>query len=175
LATAGLLQHDPHRGCFVATFDPDEMVQLYRLRAIVERAVIESIRPPRPEEIEQLTDAHKRSVDAFAVHDLATTIAADRDFFSGIYDLSDLAFLRNEARRLWDLASSYREFSTAAASTFKGSESRFRNRRTEQLRALLANDRLLLADLVVSERRRMSDHKPVLEERGLGFRTGISV
>jgi hypothetical protein len=52
----------------------------------------------------------------------------------------------------------------------------FGNRRTEQFRALLANDRLLLADLVVSERRRMIDHyKPVVEERGLSFRAGISV
>jgi hypothetical protein len=107
---------------------------------------------------------------------LATTIATDRDFFFAIYDLSDLALLRNEARRLQDLASSYQEFSTAAASMFKDSESWFGNRRTEQLRALLANDRLLLADLVVSEHRRMIDHyKPVLEERGLSFRTGISV
>jgi hypothetical protein len=55
---------------------------------------------------------------------LAATIATDRDFFFAIYDLSDLALLRSEARRLPDLASSYREFSTAAASMFKDSESR---------------------------------------------------
>ena len=97
------------------------------------------------------------------------TIAEDRDFF-GIYYLFDLVFLRGKAGSLWDLASSYREFSTAAAYTFKGRESRLRNRRTEQLRALRANDRLLLADRVVSGRRRMIDRcKPVLEERGLGF------
>lgn len=155
LATEGLLTHDPHRGYFVAHFARDEIAQLYWLRMVIERSLIESIRVPSGSEMQSLADAHKRSVDAFAAGDVSACISADREFFFGIYDLSPLTYLGNEAKRLWDLASGFRSLRTTTGVAEQGFELRFRDMRVRQFRALLDNDRLLLADLVVSERRTM--------------------
>jgi DNA-binding GntR family transcriptional regulator len=151
LTAEGLLRHDPHRGYF-ANFDIGSMGQLYWLRVVVERALIRSIRPPRGEETQLLVSAHKRSVDAFAAGDAAACIAADRDFFFCIYNLSEFEYLRREACRLWDLSSAFRLFSTTEGTAMAASETSFREGRSRQLRALVEGEPELLADLVAAER-----------------------
>lgn len=155
LATEGLLTYDPHRGYFVTHFAMNELAQLYWLRMVIERTIIESIRAPDEGEMQRLAHSHKLAVDAFAVGDVTGCIGADREFFFGIYDLSPLTFLRNEAQRLWDLASGLRSAAMVTAVSQEGFERRFRDNHARQFDALVHNDRLLLADLVVSERRAM--------------------
>src|SRR6478672_11081876 len=54
LSHEGLLVHELHRGVFVRQLTEDDLVDLYRLRRIVECNVVRSIADPDPEQLARL-------------------------------------------------------------------------------------------------------------------------
>jgi len=156
VATQKLLTHDPHRGYFVSKLSVPQVSQLYWLRICVERELLPTIGRPTESEASFFVEAIERSVAAWSARDAWACCAADRDFFFGVYSLSPLDFLAEEARRLWDLAESYRVVSTAETlSRSAKPPTTFEARRRQELAAVLDHDPYSLTEIVLLERRRV--------------------
>jgi DNA-binding GntR family transcriptional regulator len=148
------LTHDPHRGYFVRKFSIQDVTELYEFRRLVERQVLETIRPATPAEIEVLKEAADRAGDAAADHNVGGVADADRELYFCIYDLSPRGFLIGEAKRLWDIAEPYRIrtmqylFMTRDSRRLRGIGSS----RQEMVRAVQAGDTKTLIKLVERQR-----------------------
>lgn len=155
LTAEKLLQHEEHRGYFVAAFDLAEVHEIYWLRVQVEREVLLSVRQPDERETAELTEVCHAALVAAAAEERPERFAAERGFFFGIYELSPHRFLRSEAMRLWDLAEAYRSMVTTLVPSRGPMFASLKERRTLQLEAVVTGDRHSLAESVLSERRRM--------------------
>lgn len=156
LTAEKLLQHEGHRGYFVAAFDVTEVREIYWLRAQVEREVLLSCRTPGPEEAAELAEACHAALAAADAGDRPDRFAAERRFFVAIYALSPFRFLRSEATRLWDLAETYRSMVGVLPPAGGGAASgNLAERRLVQLEAVCSGDRWTLVESVLGERRRM--------------------
>lgn len=155
LAAEKLLQHEGHRGYFVAAFDASEVKEIYWLRVQVERAVLLSCGVPDDPAFRELSEACHAALSADEAGDRPERFAAERRFFVGIYGLSPHHFLRGEATRLWDLAETYRSMVAILPPTDGPSFGSLKERRLLQLEAVRTGDRWTLAESVLNERRRM--------------------
>jgi DNA-binding GntR family transcriptional regulator len=108
LASEGLISHDRNRGWFAARMSVDEMSQLYLMRRLIEGEVLRSVRRPQPEQLDELRAAAADVERAMAVPDAPATVREERRFYFLVYDLSPLATVAAEARRLWSLSEVYR-------------------------------------------------------------------
>ena len=105
----GALVYAPHRGYVVSELSVDDLVEVYRLRELLEA---EAIRVAVP----QLTDldvdtiaAAAHQVDAAgSVDDLAAMTAANRDFHFLLFDAAGMPRLSRTLRQLWDATDVYR-------------------------------------------------------------------
>jgi DNA-binding GntR family transcriptional regulator len=155
LAASRLLEHDQNRGYFVANLSLPEMGELYWLRAQVEREVILACRRASVSEASILRFEYGGVAAALDANDSQGSLIAEGRFFFAIYDLSERQLLVREAKRLWDLAAIYRAPRRAVTMAVPEEIRRFRERKRQQLQAILEGDRFALAESVVSERRRM--------------------
>jgi DNA-binding GntR family transcriptional regulator len=105
----GALVYAPHRGYVVAELSVDDLVEVYRLREMLEA---EAIRVAVP----RLTDADIRAISATAAHvdaagragDLVAMTAANRDFHFLLFDAAGMTRLSRTLRQLWDATDVYR-------------------------------------------------------------------
>jgi DNA-binding GntR family transcriptional regulator len=108
LSAEGIIVHDANRGFFVASLSSDEARQLFKLRHLVEDALLASVRWPTDEELRELTRRADELEKLLNAGDRATWWTRHRDFHRMIFDLSDEKIIVREALRLWSLTDRYR-------------------------------------------------------------------
>lgn len=109
LASEGLITHVPHRGYFVTRLSIPDLLEVYRLRQILETEALTEAIPVLTDAdlgaIEELADR----VDAAATgHDLAALTHANRDFHFAMFDAAGMPRLSRLLRQLWDASDVYR-------------------------------------------------------------------
>ena len=109
LTSEGLITHLPHRGYFVTRLSIPDLLEVYRLRQILETEAL-------AEGIPVLTDADVAAIEhlaesvdsAAAGRDLPALTAANRDFHFAMFDASGMPRLVRMLRQLWDASDVYR-------------------------------------------------------------------
>jgi DNA-binding GntR family transcriptional regulator len=109
LASEGLITHLPHRGYFVTQLSIPDLLEVYRLREVLEAEALRGAIPV-------LTDADVARVAALATNvdeaaadrDLAALTVANRDFHFAMFDAAGMPRLSRLLRQLWDASDVYR-------------------------------------------------------------------
>jgi DNA-binding GntR family transcriptional regulator len=157
LAGEQLLLHDPNRGYFVMKVPALEMVQIYRMRILLEPEVLRSGRRPEPEEISHLTQQLNDAVCALDRRGVADWMEIDRQFYFTIYDLSPLTRIVTEVKRLWSMADTYRSASMANTLQNDPQSTAYRRRHKNMIDALSRHDHKTLVGIVLRERTELLD------------------
>src|SRR4051794_22882671 len=108
LSAEGIVVHDPNRGFFVSKLSSEEARQLFKMRHLIEDALLEGVRWPTQAELDQLTE---RAEELETLLNSGARVAwwtRHRDFHRAIFDLSPEKIIVNEAMRLWSLTDRYR-------------------------------------------------------------------
>ena len=108
LTVEGVVAHDQNRGFFVAKFSYDEACQLYRIRHVLERELLASVKWPTKAELTFLNKQVKKLDTLLTEHDVVGWLALHREFFETIFNLSPQKFLVKEALRFMCLTDCYR-------------------------------------------------------------------
>ncbi len=108
LSAEGIIVHDANRGFFVASLSSDEARQLFKLRHLVEDALLAGVCWPSEEELRELTRRADELERLLNAGDRATWWTRHRDFHRMIFELSDEKIIVREAMRLWSLTDRYR-------------------------------------------------------------------
>ena len=105
----GHVIYHPHRGYFVADLSVEDLVEVYRIRAILED---EAIRVGVPnltdEDIAYIEELMQEVEQAALAGDVAQISAANRRFHFAVYEASNLPRLVRMIRTLWDATDAYR-------------------------------------------------------------------
>lgn len=103
LAAEGLVQLFPHRGAFVSSLDPDEIRELYEVRAALEGlAISHAVGRVTPEVVARLHEILRRLLEAAAAGDDEATIELDRNLHDALIAPAQMPYLRElieQARR----------------------------------------------------------------------------
>jgi DNA-binding GntR family transcriptional regulator len=109
LEAEGQVSYSPQRGYFVAALDPDELLEIYRIRALLEaeavRVAVPRIDAASLRVLNILLDECEEAAAAGLVPEL---IAADRRFHLTLYAASGMNRLVGLLRMLWDSTDRYR-------------------------------------------------------------------
>jgi len=108
LSAEGMVVHDPNRGFFVAMLSSDEAKQLFKMRHMIEDALLAGIRWPTEEELEELNRRADELEKLLNSGDRAHWWTRHREFHARIFDLSPEKIIVREAMRLWSLTDRYR-------------------------------------------------------------------
>jgi DNA-binding GntR family transcriptional regulator len=176
LASEQLVFYDTHRGYFVTKIAASEMVQIYRMRMLLEPEVLRSVGWPAEDELARLVTQVDRAAEAMARHDIQEAMEIDRDFYFFIYDLSPLRYIVAEVKRLWSMSDGYRSASMLGDLRTDPSASAFHRRHHEMVRALRRHDHKSLVSIVLGERQelleRLGDATPVFSGPGEALADG---
>lgn len=112
----GLVNYYPHRGYFVATLSTDDLLEVYRLREILETEAIEhAVTALTDEDCDALAELLVAVDSALRGEDLAAITAANRRFHFALFDSSGMPRLVRLLRQLWDATDVYRSVYFAAS------------------------------------------------------------
>ncbi|MGE0650513.1 MAG: GntR family transcriptional regulator [Alphaproteobacteria bacterium] len=101
LAESGLLEMRPHRGAYVASVGPREMVEIFEVMAELEGLCGRlAARRIEPEELDRLRALHEDCAAAIADNDPDAYYFINGDFHDVIYQASRNAYLAEQARNL---------------------------------------------------------------------------
>ncbi len=133
----GLVHHHPHRGYFVMELSVADLIEVYRLRSLLEA---EALRVAVP----LLTDADLVELDNLLAQverssreaDLAGLTVANRSFHFAIFERSGLPRLVRVLQQLWDATDVYRAIYFRSESN----RSRIKGEHRQILEALHARD-----------------------------------
>ena len=135
----GQVIYHPHRGYFVANLSIDDLVEVYRIRSILED---EALRVGVPlltdEDIEYLEDILSDVESAATSGDVSAVTAANRKFHFALFEASNMPRLVRMIRNQWDATDAYRGVYFAAHRNMIGA---LRNRDVAQSIALQAAHR----------------------------------
>ena len=133
----GALVYAPHRGYVVSELSVDDLVEVYRLRELLEAEAIR-VAVPRLTDLDVDTiAAAAQAVDASGrADDLAAMTAANRDFHFLLFDAAGMPRLSRTLRQLWDATDVYRAVYFGAT----GNRERVRDDHAELLAALRHRD-----------------------------------
>ena len=137
LESEGQVVYHPHRGYFVAELSVADLLEVYRLRSILEA---EAIRQAVPilgdDDVDALAELLAEVQTAAGAVDVIAMTAANRRFHFAIFDAAGLPRLSRILRQLWEATDAYR------ALYFQGPENRDRVARehTRMLSALRKRD-----------------------------------
>ncbi len=151
LESEGQVVYFPHRGYFVAELSVADLLEVYRLRALLEAEAIRGAVPTlTDDDVASLADLLGDVVDAASRQDVLAMTAANRRFHFAIFDAAGLPRLTRLLRQLWDATDAYR------ALYFQESVNRSRvgKEHARMLLALRARD----ADLLVALHDQHRDH-----------------
>ena len=108
LTAEGIVVHDPNKGFHVARFSTHEAKQLFRLRALIENELLDTIRWPAKAELAEFARRANELEALLNAGDRAAWWVRHREFHQMIFDLSpDKVFVR-EAMRFWSLTDRFR-------------------------------------------------------------------
>jgi DNA-binding GntR family transcriptional regulator len=108
LSAEGIVVHDLHRGFFVAKLCSEEARQLFKMRHLIEDALLEEVEWPDEAVLADLTD---RAVELEKLLDAGIRTewwVKHRDFHRIIFELSAEKIIVNEAMGLWSRTDRYR-------------------------------------------------------------------
>ena len=109
LETEGQVVYHPHRGYFVAELSVDDLLEVYRLRTILESEAIRKAVPTlSDDDVASLVDIQDEIDEAAADGDLIAMTSANRRFHFAIFDASGLPRLSRLLRQLWEATDAYR-------------------------------------------------------------------
>jgi DNA-binding GntR family transcriptional regulator len=164
LSAEGVIEHDPHRGFFVARLSLDEARQLYRMRRLLEGELLGTVEWPSVEQVAALTDLVDDLERALREQNTAAWLACHRAFFTALFELSPQKILVREVLRLIGLTDRYR----AMAPQVLPSAERKALQERHLLGALAKRNRQRLLELFERDRARIeAGVESVLRERGL--------
>jgi DNA-binding GntR family transcriptional regulator len=153
LAGEGLLSHDAHRGYFVARIAASDMVQIYRMRMLLEPEILRSVIWPGRKQLGGLRGQVLREFEAQKAHNVAGAMEMDRNFYFEIYDLSPVNYIVMEAKRLWAMCDGYRRTSMTLNLEIDPEAEAFYQRHMGIVDALSRKNADQLVSLVLEERR----------------------
>lgn len=105
----GQVVYHPHRGYFVAELSVDDLVEVYRLRELLEAEAIRAAAPNLTDEaLADLRDAGAAVVRANRSRDVAAITDANRRFHFALFALSGRPRLVRILGQLWDSTDVYR-------------------------------------------------------------------
>lgn len=164
LSAEGIIEHDPHRGFFVAQLSSVEARQLYRMRRLLEAELLRTVEWPSPEQLAALTVLVDELERALREQETAAWLACHRAFYTVLFELSPQRVLLREVLRLIGLTDRYRAM---APQVLPSAERRARQER-HLLGALAKRNRRRLLELFERDRARIeAGVESVLRERGL--------
>ena len=105
----GQVTYHPHRGYFVADLSVDDLVEVYRIRSLLED---EAIRVGVPlltdEDIEYLEDILNDVESAAKSQDVSAVTSANRRFHFALFEASNMPRLVRLIKNQWDATDAYR-------------------------------------------------------------------
>ena len=105
----GQVTYHPHRGYFVAELSVDDLVEVYRIRELLEAEAIRVGAPRATESERAAIEEHLTACEvASAVGDLTAMTAANRAFHFALYGTSGMPRLVRMIRLCWDATDVYR-------------------------------------------------------------------
>jgi DNA-binding GntR family transcriptional regulator len=105
----GHVVYQPHRGYFVAELDVDDLVEVYRLRDLLESDAVRVAVPKlTAEDLQRLADAADDVDRADGSGDLMAMTVANRRFHFTLIEAAGMPRLARLARILWDATDAYR-------------------------------------------------------------------
>lgn len=109
LESEGQVVYHPHRGYFVAELSVADLLEVYRLRALLEAEAIRHAVPTlSDDDVAALADLLDRVGEASAEGDVIAMTSANRRFHFAIFDASGLPRLTRLLHQLWDATDAYR-------------------------------------------------------------------
>ncbi len=109
LESEGQVAYHPHRGYFVAELSVADLLEVYRLRALLEAEAIRHAVPTlSDDDVAALGELVTRIDDAAAGGDLIAMTSANRRFHFAIFDASGMPRLTRLLHQLWDATDAYR-------------------------------------------------------------------
>lgn len=109
LETEGQVVYHPHRGYFVAELSVADLLEVYRLRALLEAEAISHAMPTfSDDDVDAIAELLREVEAAAAAGDVMAMTAANRRFHFAIFDASGLPRLSRILRQLWEATDVYR-------------------------------------------------------------------
>ena len=105
----GQVVYHPHRGYFVAELSVSDLVEVYRIRALLEEeALTVAIPMMTDEDVDFIADLADEVRTASASGDVSAISAANRRFHFAMFECSNMPRLVRIIRTLWDATDAYR-------------------------------------------------------------------
>ncbi|MFN8213940.1 MAG: GntR family transcriptional regulator [Candidatus Nanopelagicales bacterium] len=109
LTSEGLITHLPHRGYFVTELSVPDLLEVYRLRELLETEALRTGIPVLTDmDVATIQHLADRVDEAGAGGDLAGLTNANRDFHFAMFEAAGMPRLRRLLRQLWDASDVYR-------------------------------------------------------------------
>lgn len=133
----GQVTYVPHRGYFVTELSLEDLLEVYRIREILEtEAVSQAVSNFTDEDLELIETALDETEAASDAGDITAMTSANRKFHFLIFELSNMPRLTRLIRVLWDATDAYRAVYYSSASN----RSRVDHEHREILQALKSRD-----------------------------------
>jgi DNA-binding GntR family transcriptional regulator len=160
----GLVTYAPHRGYAVAELSVDDLVEVYRIRTLLEGEAVRAAVPRlTDDDLERLAVLTAECEAADQALDVTTMTAANRDLHFALFELAGLPRLVRLLGALWDATDVYRSVYYADADSRAVVVAEHR----EVLEALRRRDASLAVAVLDEHRQHAIDHvRWVLEPAG---------
>lgn len=137
LASEGLATYIPNRGYFVTELSVEDLVEVYRLRKLLEtEAIREALPVLSDEDVATLRQYAQEVVDADAAGDVAGVTDANRAFHFALYSMAAMPRLCRLLHQLWDTSEVYRAYYFRE----DGNRQRILSEHTEMIEAIADRD-----------------------------------
>ena len=105
----GQVSYQPHRGYFVAELSSDDLVEVYRIRRLLEDEAVAAAMPHIDDVAIAEMEASLVAMDAAStLGDITALTAANRAFHFALFERSGMPRLARLIRQLWDATDAYR-------------------------------------------------------------------
>lgn len=109
LEAEGQVVYEPHRGYFVTSLSLDELLEIYRIRSVLEaEAARAAVRRLTDADVARMADALEAVEQASTAENLTEMASANRIFHFTLLDAAGLPRLVRIVRQLWDATDAYR-------------------------------------------------------------------
>lgn len=137
LESEGQVVYHPHRGYFVAELSVADLLEVYRLRALLEAEAIRAAVPTLgDDDVDALAELVEQVDAAASEGDVIAMTAANRRFHFALFDAAGMPRLSRLLRQLWEATDAYRALYFQA----EANRERVAGEHAAMVRALRARD-----------------------------------
>lgn len=105
----GQVHYSPHHGYFVTKLDVDELIEIYRIRRLIESEAVRAGAPRlTKEDLDRMAETVEEMAAAGADGDIAELTVANRRFHFTLFEAAELPRFVRIIRQLWDSSDPYR-------------------------------------------------------------------